>query len=389
MLLGLLPAVVLGAARHARLGKVVVDAPPRSRVFSHIIPANGSVWPTAIYWCLVQVGTPPVDFPVAIDSGSGDLDIAGIDCDGCVASSPAYDPSASSTSKSTFPYVFSNTYETCDLTDPTASCTIAGRVYRDTVSLAGYEAEVSFGSIKTQTSNFDQFQQIDGVIGFTGGGDMDVFAQIVKTGVPDVWGICMHEGSTSNGTLVIGGVDERLGVGEIFYVSNAGSYYDGVVVESLIVAGRTRSRMVARSTIAVGSTAILDTGTNVLLLPTDLLAELEASVCTDDTLVSCEDLFDNVCLDLTDDQVDAYPDLLLRLEGIDLTMTSRDYLLRGSALATTYAQYCIGIRDGGSDGGSGFIIGDTTMRNYYVIFDAVNSTVGWVPVNPETCGSIV
>ena len=38
---------------------------------------GGAVWPTAIYWTTVQVGTPARDFPVAIDSGSGDLDIGG------------------------------------------------------------------------------------------------------------------------------------------------------------------------------------------------------------------------------------------------------------------------------------------------------------------------
>ena len=71
-----------------RLSKHVVDSPPRSRLHALLtngssIPAGGSVWPTAIYWTTVQVGTPPKDFPVAIDSGSGDLDISGKGCSGC------------------------------------------------------------------------------------------------------------------------------------------------------------------------------------------------------------------------------------------------------------------------------------------------------------------
>ena len=52
------------------------------------IPADGSVWPTAIYWCFAEIGTPPVSFPVAIDSGSGDLDISGKGCEGCVTTPP-------------------------------------------------------------------------------------------------------------------------------------------------------------------------------------------------------------------------------------------------------------------------------------------------------------
>ena len=72
--------------RHVPLGKSVTTSGPRSRFLARgnsSIPAYGAVWPTAIYWCFVQVGTPPRDFPAAIDSGSGDLDIAGAGCDGC------------------------------------------------------------------------------------------------------------------------------------------------------------------------------------------------------------------------------------------------------------------------------------------------------------------
>merc|ERR1712216_101045 len=91
------------------LSKHITLSPPRSRFLSthngSSIPAGGAVWPTAIYWSTVQIGTPPKDFPVAIDSGSGDLDISGKGCVGCVHTAPnnAYDPKASSSSKRVFP----------------------------------------------------------------------------------------------------------------------------------------------------------------------------------------------------------------------------------------------------------------------------------------------
>ena len=85
------------------------------------VPTGGNVWPTAIYWTMVEVGTPPLLFPVAIDSGSGDLDIGGEGCVGCVTTEPnrPYDHTQSSTSKGVFPFHFSNSYQTCDLKDPT------------------------------------------------------------------------------------------------------------------------------------------------------------------------------------------------------------------------------------------------------------------------------
>jgi len=87
------------------------------------VPTGGAVWPTAIYWTMVEIGTPPLLFPVAIDSGSGDLDVGGANCDGCVHGNPnrPYDHEQSSTSSPAFPYEFSNSYQTCDLQDPTVS----------------------------------------------------------------------------------------------------------------------------------------------------------------------------------------------------------------------------------------------------------------------------
>ena len=94
------------------------------------------------------------------------------------------------------------------------------------------------------------------------------------------------------------------------------------------------------------------------------------------------------CVSLSDSTLLSYPDVTMNLDGVDLIMTSRDYLLKGSPLAASPDQYCLGIRDGGSAGGSGFIIGDTTMRNYYLVFDLEGKKIGWGNVNKNTCGSL-
>jgi hypothetical protein len=57
-------------------------------------------------------------------------------------------------------------------------------------------------------------------------------------------------------------------------------------------------------------------------------------------------------------------------------MSPADYLLTGSPLAPTADAYCLGIKNGG-DAGGGFIIGDTTMRNYYLVFDLAGRRIGW------------
>jgi hypothetical protein len=348
------------------------------------IPAGGDVWPVAIFWVFIQIGTPPQDFPVAIDSGSGDLDVSGKGCKGCVTTAPnrAYDPLASSSSQPVSPYSFSNSYQTCDLSDPVAVCTISGKLYSDKVSMAGLgPVSVDLGSILSQTSNFDQFKVIDGVMGFTGGGTKSVFGQLVKgQKCDDVWAICIHEGAKSNGTLTIGGADPQLS-GPVTYVPDVGAGFHAVKVASFTV-GNTSIPL-------SGASGILDTGTNILLVPKTTRTALHKNMCANTSLVNCDALWTGKCVDLTDDQVNSYPELALVLSGsLSLRMSSRDYLLRGSPLAKAPTNYCLGIGDGGSAGGSGFIIGDTTMRNYYLVFDQARRMIGWGDVNRDTCGNL-
>ena len=123
------------------------------------------MWPVAIYWISLNIGTPPKAFPVAIDSGSMTLDIQGPGCANCPSFAPnaAYEPQKSTSSKPCslltchLGKTFSNSYQTCDLSNPDAVCTIKGNNYEDMVSLGDLgPVPVTFGAITSQTSNFDQ-----------------------------------------------------------------------------------------------------------------------------------------------------------------------------------------------------------------------------------------
>lgn len=259
-----LVSLAIALPRTSHLGVSIVHSPPRSGVAARNgtdIPAGGAVWPTAIYWAMLKIGTPPQDFPAAIDSGSGDLDIAAKGCVGCVTSPPnnGYDHTASSTSKLAFPFKFHNTYETCDLKHPTAPCSISGSLYNDEVSFGGLgPVKVKLGAIEKQDSNFNQFQNIDGVVGFTSGGGENVFASLVSAGKCDnVWAICMHAGAKSNGTLTLGGVDSRLSDGPIAYVPDSGHGFHSVDVATFTLGS---SRSSTTTVVDVDQSAILDTG---------------------------------------------------------------------------------------------------------------------------------
>ena len=82
--------------------------------------------------------------------------------------------------------------------------------------------------------------------------------------------------------------------------------------------------------------AILDSGTNILLLPSTPYNSLESILlanCTNNNLVGMCGVTPNLftfgtCFALTDEQLDMYPPLALSLDnGLTLEMSPRDYLV--------------------------------------------------------------
>ena len=206
----------------------------------HVVPMGGDVLPMGIYYTRVKVGSPAREFVVSIDTGSTDLLIPGNECNGCnvttrefkssrrsfvrelceltppslLPSFPPslplsccppqtakYDPSSSNYStpvkchendcirkgkKQTSCWTqngqedlcpFSDVYLTCDLSNLTALCTVAGPLYRDVVEISGFtsSAPVKLGMIMNQTTNFDQFKLID----------VGVVVQLIGRGMKD------------------------------------------------------------------------------------------------------------------------------------------------------------------------------------------------------------
>eukprot|EP01104_Vermistella_antarctica_P006494 TRINITY_DN17194_c0_g1_i1.p1 TRINITY_DN17194_c0_g1~~TRINITY_DN17194_c0_g1_i1.p1 ORF type:complete len:453 (+),score=111.71 TRINITY_DN17194_c0_g1_i1:160-1518(+) len=381
-----------------------------------VVGIGGSIWPTSIYWALITIGTPGTAFPVAIDSGSYTLDVPLEGCKNCAQTPPnqAYNPTNTSTGSvvkcgqgcppqsgcETFGgvkdvCVFSNTYETCVPTNPTQPCTIAGPWYTDSVMYGGVgPAEVVFGTIDTQTTNFYQFAAIDGVCGMGGpAGSTNVFSSIVKAGgvTDNVWGICFNEGEVSNGTLVLGGVYQELATAPLIYTKNVGG-------EQFYAMGISGITIGGASIKGVQSSIIIDTGTNDLLIPTaaynSMKAELLDQCSTGNFTGMCnvpsdKTLFDGQCFAMTPEMAAEFPDIVLQVDNVPLTLTGADYVLQGfgSEPFQPNGNYCLGISPTGSAGALQ-ILGDTLMQNYYAVFDVVNHQIGWAPVNRSACGTL-
>eukprot|EP00041_Stephanoeca_diplocostata_P031233 m.968662 g.968662 ORF g.968662 m.968662 type:complete len:498 (-) comp23918_c0_seq1:2325-3818(-) len=374
------------------------------------LPVGGDIWPIAIFWAYVDVGTPTQRFPVAIDSGSYTLDIPLTGCKGCVDSKPNnfYEPSKSSSSEqekcslikgcgggarcSDGVCTFSNTYETCAPQNPTEPCTISGKLFDDTVHFGATQGvTANFGAIDFQTSNFEQFKNIDGVIGMAGPRNTktSVIGQLVETGAvsEDVWGLCLHQGN-SNGTITIGGLDMTLATGAMQYTPDVGEPQFYEMKMEGIAFGATKSIAGVKSSI------IIDTGTNILLLPDEgyngLRTAMESECARTHLVGVCNvtgpksSLFDGACYDMTDAELGAFPDLTLNIDGVSLPMPPRNFLLQGYAPHATPTQFCLGVAK--TSPGGLQILGDTTLSLYYTAFDRANKRIGWAPVNTSTCG---
>lgn len=272
-----------------------------------------------------------------------------------------------------------------------------GRLFRDQVSLGGLgPVEIVLGTIDEQSSNINPLQEVTGLMGmmppFHDVEHREVFAQLVARGLCEpVFAMCLHAGNASHGTLTVGGIDERLGDGPLVYVPNVGQRPLSVPVGGIDPASPQSFYGVHVSKVSVGgtqfpfnTTAILDSGTNIVIAPSAMMPLLQQSMCQSSDLPHCRQLWQGQCFQLTQRQVMAYPPIQFDIGPLSIELFSRDYLLRGSPLAPTAEHYCLGIRDGGPL----FLLGDTLLRNYYVVHDLGRRRIGWMRVNERTCGSL-
>ena len=101
-----------------------------------------------------------------------------------------------------------------------------GQLVKDKLKLNGVkglplDASITFGAISEETGLFQEFPEINGIIGMAGGGgalqgEGSLIGQLVAQGVlHDQFGMCFGQGG---GTLVMGGVDDTAFTGGLTYV---------------------------------------------------------------------------------------------------------------------------------------------------------------------------
>ncbi|EJU04396.1 acid protease [Dacryopinax primogenitus] len=314
------------------------------------------------YTMQVQVGTNKQSFNLLIDTGSSNT---------WVGAATKYKPSSSSKSTGD------------SITVSYGSGMFKGKEYLDTVSL-GNGLVINQQSIGVATSS-QGFEGVDGIIGI---GPADLTEDTVSrtTTVPTVTDNLLSQGSIAqevigiyyapttengaiNGELTFGGVDTSKTTGAINYVpitetQPAGQYWG---INQTISLGSTE---------LLSAAGIVDTGTTLVLLATDVFDQYMQAIpgATIDQ--------NSGLLEIPASQVNSLQTLNFQIGGVTYPFTAKDQVL-DQALNTFYggnasAFYSV-VSDLGSPSGQGldFINGYLFLERFYSVYDTTNNQVGF------------
>ncbi|KAM3872253.1 pepsin A-like [Diretmus argenteus] len=305
------------------------------------------------YYGVISIGTPPQSFRVVFDTGSSNLWVPSLYCnDQACKDHRRYNPQQSST--------FKMGNQPLSVWYGTGSMT--GYLASDTVQVGGITvANQVFGMTETEAP-FMASMQADGILGLAfqsiaSDNVVPVFDNMVKqNAVPQPFFSVYLSGNVEKGSEVIfGGVDSSHYTGQVTWIPLTSETYWQIKMDSVIVNGQT----VACNG---GCQAIIDTGTTLIVGPTNDIKNLNSRVGAStnnynyygEAIVDCQN-------------IQSMPEVTFTLNGHAFTIPATAYVYENSYGCNT------GFSQGGSDL---WILGDVFIREYYTIFHTQAKQIG-------------
>lgn len=311
----------------------------------------------AQYYGIVEIGTPPKSYQVIFDTGSSNLWVPKTGCKHCgsfINKKSKYDPEGSS-SYEVDDNIFEITY---------GSGSVKGHFAKDSVKLAGDISieEQRFAMIEDAGGLGPAYvmSKFDGILGLafpriSVGDARPVLLSAIDQDLLDEPVFAFSLGDNEDGELSIGGYDESKFEGELHPVKLISETYWEIAVDG-ITAGET--------SLSSSTTAIVDSGTSLLIGPPLLVTQLAHSMGAHANIVG-EYFIDCDKLDSLPELVFTIDDREYSLDGIDVVLQTQGVCLLGIA----------GMNLG--PGAPKWILGDVFMRKYYSVFNYGNSTVSF------------
>jgi len=313
------------------------------------------------YIASVDIGVPATQYKLIIDTGSSNT---------WVGANQTYKPSL--TSKSTGDSVFVSY----------GSGEFSGTEYIDFVDLGSglVIAQQSIGVASSSTG----FTGVDGILGI---GPTDLTKGTVQNQdeIPTVTDSLFHQGTifekvvgisfepidtsgpVTNGELTFGGTDSSKYEGDITYTPRVGNFWG--IEQSITYNGET---------IQATTTGIVDTGSTLLFLATEVLNKYISAtggVFDDNTGLYA----------ITPDQYDNLQDLVFNIGGVDFSLTPNAQIwprsLNADIGGTAEGIYLIVADNGPATSNNNgtdvnFIDGQVFLERFYSVYDTSNSRVG-------------
>ncbi|XP_057456548.1 aspartic proteinase 36-like [Lotus japonicus] len=356
-----------------------------------------------LYFTRVQIGTPPVEFYVQIDTGSDVLWVSCSSCNGCPQTSGLqiqldfFDPGHSSTSS-----LISCSDQRCNGGIQTSDASCSGRDgqcsydfrYGDGSGTSGYyvsdmmhfttifegsvvansSAPVVFGCSNQQSGDLTKSDRaVDGIFGF-GQQEMSVISQLSSQGIaPRVFSHCLKGDSSGGGILVLGEIMEP----NIIYTPLVPlqPHYN-LELQSISVSGQTLQ--IDPSVFATSNNrgTIVDSGTTLAYLAEEaydpfvnaITAAIPQSVRS---VVSRG----TPCYLISTSVTDIFPQASLNFAGgASMVLRPQDYLIQQNSIGGA-AVWCIGFQKIQGQGVT--ILGDLVLKDKIIVYDLAGQRIGW------------
>mmetsp|Transcript_28689 Transcript_28689/g.33878 ORF Transcript_28689/g.33878 Transcript_28689/m.33878 type:complete len:394 (-) Transcript_28689:197-1378(-) len=324
----------------------------------------------AQYYGEITLGTPGQGFEVIFDTGSSNLWVAGSGCDSSCGSHPEYDSDASST------YQANGTL--FEVQYGSGAC--QGYLSKDILQWGGISSEQTFAEV-TDASGMGVAYKVghfDGILGLAFDElavcdfpyVMDCietpFHNLIDAGLVNEPIFSFYLGDLKNfgrygydGELLLGGTNQQYYTGDINYVPLKSADYWRIEMDSVTMNGAVVGD-------ATATTAIVDSGTSLLVGPEDAVTAIAYSL--------------NATANF---EGEYFVDCDATLPTLTFTINGIDYPLEGSDLVLNSGGECLLMIMSIDLTGTGvdWILGDVFMRKYYSIFDYTNQQVGFALAN--------
>ncbi|KAI3796853.1 hypothetical protein L1987_39539 [Smallanthus sonchifolius] len=381
------------------------DANRHRRFLSAVeIPLGGDSRPTAaaLYFTKVQIGSPPKDFHVQVDTGSDLLWVNCIECDTCPKESDLgiplalYDPKDSSSAK-----MVGCDHEFCTSTFTGQSdeckagmlCAYAVK-YGDGSSTAGYfvndnvkldqvsgnrqttsmSGNIIFGCGAKQSGQLGSSDQaLDGILGF-GQSNTSVLSQLSSARkVKKVFSHCL-DGNRGGGIFAIGEVVEPK-INTTPMVDDKTHY--NIEMKSIDVNGEDIKLPTSILNFVKKQAVIIDSGTTLAYFPEEVYNQLMEKIMAsqpDKKQHVVEKMFK--CYKYSGNIDDGFPVVNLQFaNSLSLKVLPHQYFFQ-----IEDDEWCIGFQNSNikeKDGEQLTLLGDLVLSDKLVTYDMENQVIGW------------